>query len=286
MKIAITGGKGGTGKSTISTALAVELARKFKVMLVDADVECPDDHIILSIKREKVRDVDVFLPCFNEEKCLKCSKCGEVCRENAIVLIKDKFPILVSGQCNGCGACRLACPNEAISENKQIIGNIYQGIPSFDPKIAENLILISGEMDIGCESSSPVVNATLDFAYTLEEKYDFLLIDTAAGTHCNVIAALMGTDLALSVAEPTPLGKHDLNLILKLLKILKIRSEIIVNRSDIGNLDFIYELESTYGINILSEIPYTKKVIKNYSEGIPITHEKISEVAGSLERLL
>ncbi|MEN6291168.1 MAG: P-loop NTPase [Methanobacterium sp.] len=124
MKIAITGGKGGTGKSTISTALAVELARKFKVMLVDADVECPDDHIILSIKREKVRDVDVFLPCFNEEKCLKCGKCGEVCRENAIVLIKDKFPILVSGQCNGCGACRLACPNEAISEKKQIIGNI------------------------------------------------------------------------------------------------------------------------------------------------------------------
>ncbi|MEN6291169.1 MAG: hypothetical protein ABFD07_04010 [Methanobacterium sp.] len=141
-------------------------------------------------------------------------------------------------------------------------------------------------MNIGCESSSPVVNATLDFAYALEEKYDFLLIDTAAGTHCTVIAALMGTDLALAVAEPTPLGKHDLNLILKLLKILKIRSEIIVNRSDIGNLDFIYELEVNYGINILSEIPYTKKVIKSYSEGIPIIHEKISEVAGSLERLL
>jgi MinD superfamily P-loop ATPase len=286
MKVAITGGKGGTGKSTISTALAVELARKFKVMLVDADVECPNDHIILSIKREKVRDVEVFAPRFTEKKCGKCGKCGEICKENAIVLIKDKFPILVSGQCAGCGACRLVCPNEAISENKQIIGNIYHGIPSFDPKIAENLILVSGEMYMGCESSSPVVNATLDFASSLEEKYDFLLIDTAAGTHCNVIAALIGADIALAVAEPTPLGKHDLNLILKLLKILKIRSEIIVNRSDIGDLNLICGLGRNYGINIMSEIPYTKRVIKNYSEGIPITHKKISEIAELLEQLL
>jgi MinD superfamily P-loop ATPase len=141
-------------------------------------------------------------------------------------------------------------------------------------------------MKIGCESSSPVVNATLDFASTLEEKYDFLLIDTAAGTHCNVITALMGADLALAVAEPTPLGKHDLNLILKLLKILKIRSEIIVNKSDIGDLSLICELGRDYGISIISEIHYTKRVIKNYSEGIPITHEKISEIARSLERLL
>ena len=105
MKIAITGGKGGTGKSTISTALAVELAKKYKVILVDADVECPDDHIILSIKREKVKDVTAFLPLFNEKKCLKCGKCGEVCKENAIILIKDKFPFIAGKQCNGCGAC-------------------------------------------------------------------------------------------------------------------------------------------------------------------------------------
>jgi len=283
MKIAITGGKGGTGKSTISTALAVELAKKYKVILVDADVECPDDHIILSIKREKVMDVEAFLPHFNEEKCLKCGKCGEVCKENVIILIKDKFPFLVGEQCTGCGACLLACPNEAISENKQIIGSIYQGI--YDSKIAENLILISGEMNIGCESSSPVVNATLDFASALE-KYDFMLIDTAAGTHCNVITALMGADLALAVAEPTPLGKHDLNIILKLLDILKIRFEIIVNKSDVGDLNLIHELGLNYGISVISEIPYTKKIIKSYSEGIPITHNKISKIVESLERMV
>lgn len=284
MKIAITGGKGGTGKSTISTALAVELAKKYKVILVDADVECPDDHIILSINREKLKDVTAFLPLFNEEKCLKCGKCGELCKENAIILIKDKFPFIIDKQCNGCGACFLVCPNEAISKNKQIIGSIYQGIYEFDTKINENLILISGEMDIGCESSSPVVNATIDFASTLE-KYDFLLIDTAAGTHCNVITALMGADLALAVTEPTPLGKHDLNIILKLLEILKIKSEIIVNKSDIGDLNLIREFERDYDVSVISEIPYSKRIIKSYSEGILIAHEKISEIVGSLERI-
>jgi len=286
MKIAITGGKGGTGKSTVSTALAAKLAEKYKVVLVDADVECPDDHIILSIKREKVKDVKAFIPHFNKEKCIKCGKCAEVCKENAIILIKDNYPVLISGQCIGCGACKLACLNEAIEEKKQIIGRVYKGKPEFDVKIAENLALISGEMNVGCESGSPVVNATRDFASTLEKDYDLFLIDTAAGTHCNVITALMGVDLALTVAEPTPLGKHDLELIMELLKFLKIKSQIIINKSDIGDLNLIHEISRDYDIDIIAEIPYTKKIIKNYSEGVLITHDKISEIAESLEQLL
>ncbi|MCE5214385.1 MAG: ATP-binding protein [Methanobacterium sp.] len=286
MKIAITGGKGGTGKSTISTAFAVELAKKYKVMLVDADVECPDDHILLSIKREKVRDVEAYLPSFNEEKCIKCGSCAEVCKENAIVIIKDNFPFIIEKQCNGCGACLFTCKNKAIDENKQIIGSIYQGKFENDSKIADNFMLISGEIEVGCESSSPVVNETREFASKFEDEYDFSLIDTAAGTHCNVISALIGVDLALTVAEPTPLGKHDLDIILKLLKILQIKSEIIVNKSDIGDLSLIHELENNYGINVLSEIPYTKRIIENYSEGIPIEHDKIAEITKSLEQLL
>lgn len=286
MKIAVTGGKGGTGKSTVSTSLAVELARKYRVILVDADVECPNDHIILSIEREKLRDVEAFLPGFNQEKCIKCGKCAEACKENAIVMIKDNFPFLVHEQCIGCKACSMACLNDAVEEKNQIIGRIYQGKPEFDPVIDENLILVSGEMEIGYESSSPVVSATRDFASKLEEDYDIILIDTAAGTHCSVIAALKDVDMALTVSEPTPLGKHDLELIVELLKILGIKSEIIVNRSDIGDLSLINDISDEYDIKIISEIPYTKKIIDNYSKGIIITHEKISEIARSLERLL
>lgn len=286
MKIAITGGKGGTGKSTISTALAVELAKKNSVLLVDADVECPDDHIILPIKRIKVKHIEAFLPSFNQEKCLKCGKCSEVCKENAIVIIQDNYPLLIEGQCIGCGACLFTCPNKAISKNMQIIGTIYQGTPEFNSKISENLILISGEMDINCESSSLVVNATCGFALELEGKYDFILIDTAAGTHCNVITALKNVDMALAVAEPTPFGKHDLEIILKLLKILKIESSIIVNKADAGDLNLIKEIENNYNVKIISEIPYAEEIIESYSKGLPITHKKISEIVESLEHFL
>ncbi len=285
MKIAITGGKGGTGKSTIATALAVELAKKYKVILVDADVECPDDHIILSIKRKILKDVKAFLPLFNDEKCLKCGKCSDFCKENAIIQLKDKIPFVLEGQCNGCEACFLICPNEAISNKEQIIGSIYHGSYDFDSENYGKLILISGEMSVGCKTSSPVVAATLDFVSTLE-KYDFLLIDTAAGTHCNVITALMGADLALAVTEPTPFGKHDLNIILKLLNLLKIKSEIIINKSDMGDLSLIKELKGSHDINIISEIPYTKRIIKSYSEGTIIADEKISEISKLMEQIL
>ncbi|WP_457741307.1 nucleotide-binding protein, partial [Thermococcus sp.] len=41
MQIAVSGGKGGTGKSTVAINLAVELARRFKLVLADLDVEAP-----------------------------------------------------------------------------------------------------------------------------------------------------------------------------------------------------------------------------------------------------
>ena len=150
MKIAVTGGKGGTGKSTIATSLAVELSKRNKVLLFDADVECPNDHIILSIKREKVKDVYQPLPKFNFDKCIKCGLCSKVCRKKAIVFVKGKYPIFLPDVCIGCSACIISCPVNAIERDKKKIGVIYQG------KVQKNLSFVSGEMVIGQEESSPI----------------------------------------------------------------------------------------------------------------------------------
>lgn len=283
MKIAITGGKGGTGKSTISTALALELSGEHRVLLVDADVECPDDHIILSTTREKVKNVHVMLPGFNQENCSKCGRCSEVCRENAVVFIKDKYPFIIAGRCNGCGACLIACPSKAMDEGQQVIGAIYQGqYQQSYGKNSDNLLLVWGEIDVGCESTSLVVNATREYAASMVSDHDYVIIDTAAGTHCNVISAMMGVDLALAVTEPTPLGKHDLELILQLLKIMKIPTQIILNKSDMGDSNLIEEVSMDNSIPFIQKIPYERDIFKKHSRGQPVIHKTIEELAHTI----
>ena len=232
MKIAITGGKGGTGKSTVATALAVELASKNKVLLMDADTDCPNDHLIISIKRKKQEDIFQLIPKWDFKKCIKCGRCAKVCRANAVLSIKDRYPIFVKDLCNGCGACIFACPTKAISKDKQIIGTIYSGK-------GYGIDLLTAEMRIGYEEASPIVNALKKFSAKIENKYDYIIIDTAPGTHCNVISALLGCDLAIAVTEPTPLGAADLDLILQLCKVLKVKATVILNRADVGDKKLI-----------------------------------------------
>ena len=84
VKIAITGGKGGTGKSMVATSLAVELARKGKTVLADVDVECPNDHLLLSARRKKVRKIYQPIPKWDFKKCTKCGMCYDACKFDAI----------------------------------------------------------------------------------------------------------------------------------------------------------------------------------------------------------
>ena len=67
MIFTVTGGKGGTGKSTVAVNLAWELSKKFNVVLADVDVECPNDHILLSAKLDNEREEKIFKPIFDYE---------------------------------------------------------------------------------------------------------------------------------------------------------------------------------------------------------------------------
>jgi MinD superfamily P-loop ATPase len=278
MKIAVTGGKGGTGKSTVATALAVQLAKRNRVLLFDADVDCPNDHIILSMKREKTKTVTQMIPEWNTEKCTKCGKCSEVCRANAIVRIKNKYPVFIPEQCNGCGACIIACPAGAIGKSSKDIGNIYTGRNA-------GLDMIGGELTPGQILSEFVVSAAKELVKERERDYDLTITDTAAGTHCDVISALLGNDLAVAVTEPTPLGAHDLELIMKLLRVLKIPAKIILNKSDIGNSSSIEEISRRYRAEIISRIPYSRSVLESYSRGIPVRGKEIERLAARIIKM-
>lgn len=279
MIIAITGGKGGTGKSTIATALAIELAKNHSVQLVDLDVDCPNDHLILGMDRQKKAEVTQMVPVLDESKCIKCGKCAEVCKSGAIVFVKNKFPIFFEEQCSGCTACEKICPMGAISRGKKITGNVFIGR---NEKV--NVDLISGEMLPTQMEGVRVVRAAKNLS--TKKKYDFTIIDTAAGTHCPVLVALRNVDLVLAVTEPTPLGLHDLDLILKLVKTLNLPSEVIINKASIGDKKSVYDVLKKANVKVFGEVPYSKDFVLNYSKGIPIVHSSISEMARKLEGLL
>ncbi len=275
--IAITGGKGGTGKSTVATALAYEISKKDKVLLVDADVDCPNDHLLLSIERKLLKNVVQRIPSFDLKRCTRCGRCGKACRANAIVSIEGNDPIFMPNQCNGCGACNIVCPSGAISWSEKKIGKIFTGKKG-------NIDFLSGELKANQPISEFIVNHLNEDIDKIKEIYDYIIIDTAAGTHCPVIAAIEGAEKVIAVTEPTPLGAHDLKIILELLKMLGKKTSIIINRSDIGNKKLIQDISEKHDAKIIAEIPFSKEIVDSYSCGKPIEDKNISKVAEAIRR--
>ncbi len=262
MKITVTGGKGGTGKSTVATNLAYMLSKDYHVVLVDADVECPDDHILLSAKLENEKEVKLFKPKFNYSLCTKCGICVENCSEHALVQFKEGYPFLMPTLCSGCRTCQLLCPVEnAIVDDYRLVGHTYH------TKINEKLELITGLLHEGEERSYPAVLAARKRAMNINA--DIHIFDTMPGTGNHVAAAIENSKIVITVTEPTPLGLHDLEMILKLLKKLNLKAWIVVNRSDLSDISH-EKMAEKYQAEIIANIPMSEEVIKSYVEGIPI----------------
>lgn len=264
-KIAITGGKGGTGKSTLTVLLAGDFLKKGKkVVLVDCDVECPNDYLLIGQKLTKpVKKIYAKFPQLDKKKCRKCGLCVRTCRENAIFQKPGDYPVFIKDLCSACGACWLVCPYKAIKTKKEETGEIFVN------KTKENFWLITGVAKPGLEETGPVVTELKKFVskFAEKEKPDIILFDTAAGTHCPVITALLGCDLAYAVTEPTPMGAYDLNLILDLCQKLKIPTKVILNQADLGDKKKIYPIAKKFKVKVEKEIPYSRKLVELYSKG-------------------
>jgi MinD superfamily P-loop ATPase len=259
MIISVASGKGGTGKTTVATNLALFLAsdKSDQVRFLDCDVEEPNAHIFLKPKIERKLPVSLPVPQVDRQQCTFCGECAKVCAYNAIVVLKKEvltFPEL----CHGCGGCSLLCPEHAISEKERPIGVLEEGR-------AGSIEFIQGRLNIGEPMATPLIRAVKK---TINPE-GITLIDVPPGTSCPVIESIKGSDFCLLVTEPTPFGLHDLKLAVELLKELKIKHGVLINRAGIGDVEVKRYCEKEE-VTIMAEIPFEREIAVLYSSGIPL----------------
>lgn len=275
MKIAIASGKGGTGKSTISVNLAYLLAKKNNnIALVDCDVEEPNCHLFLNPKFEYSDTVNTAIPKIDNEKCISCGKCVELCEFNAMALIKNKV-LIFDELCHGCNACKINCPNGAIF-------NTYKEIGIIDAVFNKNLSFIQGKTCIGETLSPPIIRKVKNFAD--EKNFDIQIIDSPPGTSCPFINTIYGVDYVVLVTEPTPFGFHDVKLAVNVIKQMDIPFGIVINKSN-ENDAIIEDWAKNKNIKIITKIPENIEIAKAYSKG-EILLEKIPDLEQNFLPLL
>jgi MinD superfamily P-loop ATPase len=275
--ISIASGKGGTGKTTVATNLAVSLGSG--VQLLDCDVEEPNAHLFIHPDFDKTLTINTAVPEIDERKCTLCGKCADICQYKAIVVIGETV-LPFHELCHSCGGCMEVCPEKAIAEGERNLGIIEIGHRN-------GLEFIHGRLRVGEAMAPPLIRRVHAFAHPDK----LTIIDAPPGTSCPVIASIKGADFVLLVTEPTPFGLHDLKLAVGAVRILGIPCGLVVNRADMGD-DRLSEYAKAEEIPILMEIPFDRKIAEAYSKGellvdvMPEWKDRFLELYERIERLL
>ncbi len=268
-QIVILSGKGGTGKTTVTAALAHLAAKELALVLVDADVDAANLELVLEPQLQAEHDfVSGEVAAIDPELCEGCGICADVCRFDAISQDETGQYVVDGVGCEGCASCFYQCPEEAIEMQPQQAGKWFQSETRFGS-------LYHAHLYAGQENSGKLVTMVKQQGrlQTLDTDGDLLLVDGPPGIGCPVISAVSGADVALLVTEPTVSGIHDLGRILETTQHFGVPSLAVINKADL-NADCVEQIQQycqEQDIPVVGQIPFDECVTHSIVQGLPVT---------------
>ncbi len=263
-EIVVISGKGGTGKTSVTAALA---SLWKPLVIADCDVDAPDLHLLLSPDIKNT--VEFYAGVEPEIDINLCTQCG-VCIKHCVFNAVDEQCKIDRAACEGCGVCALVCPEKAVTLHERHCGQWFESATRFGPMI--HALLGAGEENSG-KLVTQIKQAAREKAG--ESNYRFLLSDGSPGIGCPVISSLSGANLAVVVTEPTLSAMHDLKRILATARHFNIPAGIIINKYDI-NEEITGEIEKDAeknGIPVFGRIAYNTAFVSAMVQGKCITEQ-------------
>lgn len=267
MEIVVASGKGGTGKTFISSNLACFLHKNTgSTVAVDTDAEAPDLLIALGGSEKNLFKYTISVSRkarIDHSKCLKCYRCIDVCRFKAIEMVNG-YPVVVEEYCEGCGACSIVCTAKCIEFYTVKTGVVRGDLSS------TGVPVVTADLEVGGRNTGELVYHAKEEAYRLAEKMNarYIVVDSAPGIGCPVISSLAGANILVVVVEPTPPSIRGAKRLLELAQNFNIESYMIINKHDPA-LDS-RKIASELDIEVLGVIPYSDAVVESYAYMKPL----------------
>jgi len=262
-EIVIISGKGGTGKTSLAASFAYLGGED--VIVADCDVDAADMHLLMKPDFAEAEDFySGELAYIHQNECIRCGKCKEVCRFDAIPIVEGKY-IVDPLSCEGCGYCARVCPTNAI-ENKDLnVGKWYIS------NIKTGSIMVHAKLGIGADNSGKLVAKVKNEAREIaeDEFKDYVIVDGSPGVGCPVVSSLSGASFVVLVTEPSVSGMHDLKRVYELVKKFRLKTACIINKSDI-NPKITKEIEGFLeeeNIVHIANLPYDEDFTKAITNG-------------------
>ena len=260
-KLLILSGKGGTGKTTISSAFINLAAAK---AYADCDVDAPNLHLIINTP-----DVPQKRDYYGMDKaeidqniCNKCGLCLKNCRFDAIHL-NSRYEVDYYA-CEGCGVCEAICPVGAISLKAAVAGELML--------YTKEAVFSTAQLKMGSGTSGMLVTEVKKQMTENVKDAKLAIIDGSPGIGCPVIASLSGVDMVLIVAEPSASGISDMKRIIKTTEKFQIKYVVCINKFD-TNLAKSAEIElfcEEFKIPFMGRIPFDQEAVRATNLGLSI----------------